>query len=73
MAPLALTDQQFETVTTVARQLVPPHLRNQYLKAVAAHLGGRDFRDADVQHAARAAANKMRRKVGVTECSIVDR
>jgi hypothetical protein len=52
---------------------VPPHLRNRYLEAVAAHLRGRNFRDADVQHSARAAANEMRRTVGLTECSIVDR
>jgi hypothetical protein len=73
MALFALTDQQLETVTTVARQLVPPHLRNRYLEAVAVHFRGQDFRDADVQHAARAAANELRRTIGLTECSIVDR
>ena len=37
MPPLALDDAQLETIPTVAR-VVPPRLRNKYLKQIAARL-----------------------------------
>jgi hypothetical protein len=33
--PLALSDSQLQTVTDIAAQLVPRHLRRQYLERVA--------------------------------------
>jgi hypothetical protein len=60
MPPIELSDSQMACVQDAARH-IPPFQRLAFLEAVAAHLRGRDFSDADVQRAARAAANQMRR------------
>jgi hypothetical protein len=57
-APIALTDQQMLTVTEVARRL-SPHLRGQYLQAVADNLRGQTIGDASVHKAAHRAVQML--------------
>jgi hypothetical protein len=56
--PIALTDKQMLTVTEVARRL-SPHLRGQYLQAVADNLRGQIIGDASVYKAAHQAVRMV--------------
>jgi hypothetical protein len=48
--PIALTDVQMDGLMVVARQL-PRHLRDDYLRTIAALLQGREVSDATVHRA----------------------
>jgi hypothetical protein len=56
--PIALTDSQMTEMMAVGRH-VPRHLRDEYLKMVAALLQGREVGDADVWRACHAAATRV--------------
>jgi hypothetical protein len=56
--PLAFTDQQLETVRTVAAQL-PPWQRSAFLKALAAALPSGDVGDGELHRICRKVAASM--------------
>ena len=58
---IALTDAQLATVKDIAARLVPPHLRQSYLRRVAELLDGQELGDGAIERAARQAANQTRR------------
>ncbi|HVI13990.1 MAG TPA: hypothetical protein VM822_14050, partial [Pseudolabrys sp.] len=60
MAAIAFTDAQLEQIRMTAAQ-IPRRLRDAYLRRIVQLLDGRDFGDADVHRAARAAAGEIMR------------
>jgi hypothetical protein len=54
MTPVSFSDDQLETVLTVAK-VVPPRLRRKYLREVAARLSA----DGDVERAVNAALTTL--------------
>jgi hypothetical protein len=58
MAAIGFTDAQLEQIRMTAPQ-IPRRLRDAYLQRIAELLNGRDFGDADVWRAARAAAGEI--------------
>jgi len=60
---LAFTDAQLAQIRMTATQ-IPRRLRDAYLQRVVQLLNGRDFGDADVWRAARAAAGEIMHVLG---------